>query len=222
MSITAKLRKLRRATLIEKLNGERTSREILYAHMLSEALRISKISYAPFFAIGGAANYSLLYLIYRIQTELQPAATLELGIGQSTLLLDALGAKGMSIEHDAAWAAHMQTRVKREILTKPLERRTYRGVTTDSYTYDGDQTFEFAIIDGPQGRVRNSRWGALEILERTLADDFIVIFDDAARKGEQDTAVEFQAMRGGDVHIVRGGSSQCLIFSERFFPAAWY
>ena len=222
MSIAQRLKKLRWASFVEKVTGERTAKELLYAHMLAEALRIGNIPCQPFYPIGGAANYSLLYLIYRIQTEFAPTATLELGIGQSTLLLDALGAGGVSIEHDEDWAAIMRTKVEREILTHPLEPRSYRGVEANSYVFDGSKAFDFAIVDGPQGSARNSRWGALEILERSLADEFIVIFDDAERRGEQDTAMEFQRMRGGNVHIVRAASSQCLIFTDRFRAAGWF
>src|SRR3546814_16016062 len=73
-------------------------------------------------------------------------------------------------------------------------RRPPRSTRTDTL-------FPYTTLfrsDGPQGSARNSRWGALEILERSLADEFIVIFDDAERRGEQEPAMEFQRMRGGN------------------------
>jgi len=222
MTLKKRLDRLSKLARLEKLSGERTSKELLYAHMLTDALKIRGIKYPPLFPIAGAANYSLLYLIFRIVDELSPVGVLELGIGQSTLILDAMNADGLSIEHDEQWAQFMRGKVTREIICTPLKTREVQGVTTTGYTYDGDQTFEFAIVDGPQGEERNSRWGALEILNRSLAEDFIVIFDDAERKGEQDTAMAFHKMRGGKDHIIRAASSQCIIYSDKFAPVGWF
>ena len=83
-----------------------------------------------FYPVGGAATYSLFYLLIRIAKELPVKNVLELGAGETTRLLDALRTNGVlraectTLEHDAGWAARVGELVSHNIVhTRLLEKR---------------------------------------------------------------------------------------------------
>ena len=168
-------------------------RELLYERLFSSALPRLQIEHR-YFPIGNAANYSLLYLILRIVTELPVRRVLEFGCGQTTLLLDDLARLRnldiTTLEHEAAWAERIQKSVTHKILQAPLVERIVQGVSCLTYDLSPEDLvspMDLIVVDGPLGFRRQSRWGVLEYLDSRLAEDFIILFDDAGRKGEQDT-----------------------------------
>src|SRR5262245_24195011 len=141
-----------------------------------------------FYPVGSAANYSLLYLVWRCVRDLPIMAVLELGAGQSTLLLDkARPALGRSfavrtIEHDEFWARAVAENVGHEVVQAPLVPVRV-GERTIAY-YDlarvvaDAQAFDLVIVDGPPAATRDTRYnrtGCVAVLERCLAEDFVVI-----------------------------------------------
>lgn len=202
---------------IRRWTGTAATEEILYGLLFTQGLAaIAKPP--PLFPIQSAANYSLLYLILRTITELRPARTLELGAGQSTLLLDTILADGqecVSMETDEMWAEKLAAHVRHQVL--------HSSVTNGRYDLRPEGKFNFVIVDGPIGTKRHSRQSALPILRDQLADDFLVIFDDSERRGERDTIEDFLRAepRVSGVSVLHGSSSQCVAFSE-FYSAARY
>src|SRR4051812_44863033 len=85
------------------------AQEATYRHLFVRELeRLGETDI--YFPTGGAANYSLLYLLLRIAKEQRPRSVLDVGCGQSTLLWDRLRNKGLvgsvvTLENDAAWGA---------------------------------------------------------------------------------------------------------------------
>lgn len=216
------LLKLRFKHSLDSWTGRAHGQELLYAHMLGDALRGQAIKLPHLYPTGAAANYSLLYLLLRIQTELPVQTTLEIGIGQSTLLLDALGAVGESVEHDQKWAEVIAGQVTNRTIRVPrLVERHFAGRATMCYDFS-PQEADFVIVDGPQGTGRFSRLGALELLDKSLAEEFIVIFDDAERRGEQDTIMEFLKRRNANVHFFSGLKSQCVAYTEKYELVSWF
>lgn len=168
-------------------------RELVYQNIVHRDLdRLGIVR--PIHAVGSAANYGYLYLLIRACTELPVCRVLELGCGQSTLVLDALGERAefevVSLEHEAEWAERIaaQCRCARVLEAPLVERRIADRVSPvhDPDTYDA-QGVDVLLVDGPQKSKRHSRWGALHWLERINTDDFLVVFDDAERRGELDT-----------------------------------
>lgn len=214
--------RLRWKNRAKRFLGHLHGQEILYAHMFDRMLEARGLECGPFFPIGGAANYSLLYLIGRICLELPVRNVLELGVGQSTILLDVIGMAGQSVEHDAGWAETIRRKApNREVLTTELVTREIKGCPAQIYNFDV-RTAELVIVDGPQGSPRYSRLGALDILDDCLADEYMVIFDDAERKGEQDTILSFARSRNARTHIISGLSSQCVVYTDKFAAVGWY
>jgi predicted RNA methylase len=216
--------------------GQRTllqSRELLYERVFSNALPRLQIE-NRYYPLRSAANYSLMYLILRVVTELPVHRVLEFGCGQTTLLLDDLARRRplevASIEQDPVWTARIQAKVTHRVTQAPLVERRIRGVECLAYDMDPSDLgppVDVMIVDGPWGRRRYSRWGVLEYIDKLLAQDFVIIFDDAQRKGEQDTiAAVLDLLNGRGLNlaygITRALHTQFLIAAGSYREAAYY
>ncbi|HTI79192.1 MAG TPA: hypothetical protein VL614_01945 [Acetobacteraceae bacterium] len=149
-----------------------------------------------YYPLSGAANHSLLYLLLRTIREFAPRRVLEVGAGQTTLLLDAVNAtmsQAMdvtTVEHDADWAEHIQSNVSHRVVVAPLAPMTIAGKSIDYYAtgfLPAGARFNLVLIDGPAAHIQGaefSRIGCLSFLPDALADDFMLIIDDAEREGE--------------------------------------
>lgn len=180
-----------------------------------------------FYPVRSAATYSYLYLLIRICTTLPVRRVLELGCGQSTLLLDELcrdcDLHVTSLEHDPGWASMIGAECERvELDTAALAHRDVLGRSCEVYDFDpGSERFDVLLVDGPRGSRRHSRRGALAFIEDALADEFIIVFDDAERRGELDTIAEtLQRLdaRGVDyaTALVRSINSQFVIATPAY------
>jgi hypothetical protein len=86
------------------------------------------------------------------------------------------------------------------------------------------------IVDGPAAATaatRLSRIGCVAVLERCLADDFVVILDDAERDGESAAVDACRAMlhrmgRGFCESALAAAKRQHLFASDRFRAAAFF
>ena len=187
-----------------------------------------------FFPTGGAANYSLLYLIARIAVEFRPRHVLDVGAGQSTLLWSLLKSRGLvsdmlTLEHDADWGERIRAQTDHHVLVTPLRPAQVGGRRTLTYDWDAarrDRSFDVIVCDGPNGTARHSRDGVLSMLDGELADDFVLILDDAERPGEQDTvgAIHSRLQKlkiPYGVGVVRAAKTQAVFASGRYLPATF-
>lgn len=178
----------------------RMLRELLLQSMFQEATRALDLRLPPLFPVGASANYGLLYLIVRIIHENRITRVLDIGAGQSSLLLNALAERSpievVTLETHEEWAARIGAQVKHRVLHVPLERKTSFGQSALCYSeLSGlEGKFDLIIADAPHGTPRHSRWACLEVIDRFRADEHIVIFDDAERRGERDTIRRFLAL----------------------------
>jgi hypothetical protein len=150
-----------------------------------------------YYPVGHAANYSLLYLVMRCVQELKFTEVLELGAGQTTILLDqakralAAGYRVRTIEHDPLWAKRMSELVGHEIVRADLSPIAIGGRKINYYDRDaiavGNRKYDLIIVDGPPAfapTMRYDRTGVATIVECHLAHEFVIVFDDAERDGE--------------------------------------
>lgn len=165
-----------------------------YRHLfLRELARLGEDD--VYFPVGGAANYSLLYLILRIAVKLKPASVLDVGCGQTSLLWDRmlhLGHAGRvtTLENDPDWAAEIGGRISHPVVVSELRPLAIAGWSVDTYDWEavrGLGPFQVIGVDGPMGRPRRSRAGVLQLIDETLPDDFVIYMDDCERVGEQET-----------------------------------
>lgn len=189
-----------------------------------------------FFPVGGAANYSLLYLILRVGMELEPRSVLDIGAGQSTMLWSLLLRHGLvgevlTLEHDADWGARMAAQVAHPVLVTPLREAQVNGRAVQTYDWEqayDNRGFDVVACDGPIGTPRHSRCGILYAVEvGRLEQDFLLILDDAERRGEQDTieAVHGRLQEIGrdySVGVLRAAKSQAAFAGGRFRPAVYF
>ena len=187
---------------------------------------------------GAAANYSFLYMMYRILNDLCPTAILELGMGQNTKLTSQYVAYNKNVltkpllkivEHEKQWVEFFNKEISQSpnvsIIHADIEEIVYKNFKTSRYAnltqLLGQQKFNLIINDGPLGTDYYSRIGILDILEHNLADDFMILIDDCDRKGELQTAHEVMKQlkimqRSYDFTIIKGIKHQMVIFSEAY------
>jgi hypothetical protein len=212
--------------------GSTYARELFYRNILIDAAHASSVKLPVLFPVGGAANYSLLALIFRACQELPVGRVLELGAGQSTLLLNAISTSRSqrlpitTVESDASWAEKIGKQVTHDVLLHALESRDFMGRTASCYSKPETlpTDIDLLIVDGPMGVRRFSRWSALEIASRSLAKEFLIIFDDAERIGEQDTIQTLlkQQFPKARFRVIPAKKSQFLVFTEKFSAAAFF
>jgi hypothetical protein len=176
-----------------RILGKLDRREILYQGAVHNSLASMGVK-RPFYPFKCASNYSLLYHIIRtISENTAIKSILELGSGQTTLLLDELSKifrlNIISIEDDEKWSNRISKQVDHSVIHSPLKMQRVFGYNTSFYDIDKikvDSKINLIIVDGPIGVKLRSRWGMLQYIE-SLHDDFVIIFDDAHRRGEKDT-----------------------------------
>ena len=188
-----------------------------------------------YFPVGGAANYSLLYLILRIATELKPRKALDVGCGQSTWLWDRMRAAGLvehvwTLENDPGWAAEIGPKVSHPILVSELRSMVTAAGVVETYDWARAKTlgpFDVIGVDGPYGQPRRSRAGVLALLDDTLPQDFVLFMDDAERPGEQETVGlihdRLTAMgRDYSAGVLRAAKTQVVFAAGAYRKAAFY
>jgi predicted O-methyltransferase YrrM len=213
-----------------RITGANISKENYYRNLMYDGARGERINLPPLYPVQSAANYSLLYLLLRTCCELPISRVLELGVGQSTLLLNAVStAKGThihSVEAEHAWAERVGRKVAHAIDVHELEARESYGRRCLAYSITPalPKDIDLLVVDGPRGTPRYSRWGALEIADGCLAQEFIVVFDDAERIGEQDTIREFLKSVRPNARVHHLGSSKCQLvaFTPKFGAVGYF
>lgn len=156
-----------------------------------------------FYPVGGAASYSLMYLLFRLLTENKIDSVVEFGSGQTTILVDRLrsdAARHVCYEDDPAWHAAVSKKLSRcDYRLSPLEQRVIDGVTCRAYSGVAPVEFDLALIDGPRGVDQYSRFGCIDTIRSNPRKDFVIVFDDSNRPGEVQTiraAEEVLASKG--------------------------
>lgn len=208
------------------------SQELLYERLFSNALNRLHLQNL-YYPTGGASTFSLMYLLLRAVTELPVRRVVELGCGQTTLLLDAVRQlrqfEIITLEHDREWAQLIQKQVKHDVTCVDLVERSVQGRKTQVYDSDAglDASPDLLLVDGPQGSRRRSRWAALQWIERGLGEDFIIVFDDAERRGEIDTIEKTLSLlrtqdRNFRTRFYYSIKWQFVIAAGRFLPATYF
>lgn len=182
--------------------SRRMLRETLLQNMFHDALSKLDIPSPALYPTGASANYGLFYLILRIISENGVARVLDIGAGQSTLLLDALAKKYpievVTLETDSNWAERIGGRVAHNVIHSGLDHKTIKGVEALGYrdlsAVEGQ--FDLILVDAPIGSKRHSRWAAIELIDKHRAPECVIIFDDAERSGERDTIKRFESLYG--------------------------
>jgi hypothetical protein len=212
--------------------------EDLYRHFFVRDLARLDIA-DDFYPIGNAANFGLMYLLTRLLAEFPLSRIVEFGAGQTTILLDRLGARVgrnleiTTIEQDAFWAGTIGRQVHHDVLNVALTATQVDGRTVHFYDLPPRpalQQPDLVIVDGPVAYVKGSyfdRTGAAPYLKEHLGDEFVVVIDDAERLGESTLARLVRddlAARGVAFYenTIKAAKQQRLFCTERYRSAAYY
>lgn len=161
------------------------------------------ISTTGFYPGGWAADFRLLTVLFRILNDFYPGRILEFGMGETTRMFSAYitnlrpDAVCLTVEHDQKWQEFFSRGGDHtkgvKILNVTMEPSNILGTTSNYYTdlddkLGSEKNFDLVVIDGPIGSPRHSRHNMCDIIrDGRLADEFILLLDDAGRPGEQDT-----------------------------------
>lgn len=198
-----------------RLTGKRERYEIMQRLALDSILRehSHKVALHPG---GWAASASLLCTIARLVVDLPINRVLELGCGQTTVLLTALQREFSfsltTIEHDASWANSLMELTKHEI---DLAALTFDG---NGYVLNKlPGPFDLIIVDGPPGTgTKWSRSGAVSVVQQHIANPCVVVVDDTHRRGEADTAATIGLWMPSEVKTMRGDGWHTVIASPQW------
>lgn len=227
---------------IDHQHMEKLLLENIMAHVFEDSINsIAWIKSKSFSPRGGAANYSLLYIMFRVLNDIQPRSIIEFGIGQSSKLTSQYVTYGTEIdthltlvENDPTWINIFKKQIPEcdriNILNLDIEeieinRGTQIFETTGYKDLDkniGDKKFDFIIVDGPRGCPHFSRIEILDLLEKNLANSFIIIMDDYNRIGEQETAKKVMEKLDSlsikyESTKYKGITTQLVIYSPCYF-----
>lgn len=198
---------------------EYANHELLFASYFQDSIQDSVwVKNKSFSAYGGAANYSLLYKLFKIYDVLQPKTVLEFGLGQTTKLSSQYAtfnkkAKVFVVDDDAEWVEvyKKQTKIPTnlELLNVELQDFKHKGHTLQrlgEYSglneYTAGVKFNLVIVDGPIGYDKEYPRTNVVSMVDDLDTEWIVIFDDAERAGEQRTMELFrEALRDKDLEF---------------------
>ena len=185
-------------------------KELNYAHLLHDGMRESTwLKNQTFDLHNWAANYSFIYLLFRILDKIEPRNVLEFGLGRTTkLTTQYIAYKNPKAylnvcEHSLDWIKiykpELPTHKHIRVNHLDLEYFDYWHKRNDKYAglleLVGDKKFDLIIVDGPVGGGKNlPRSNVLDLIGHgNLAKDFVIIFDDAEREGEKNTIRKTQA-----------------------------
>lgn len=168
-----------------------------------------------------AMGYQGLYLIYRILNEARPQNILELGLGQSTFLINQYVEFNQDVSHtivenDMKWVDFFTQ-------TNKISERTNFKIM--DYEYVGfkeaekirrfknfknemcEQKYDFIIVDAPTGGDMKiySRIDILDLLPQSISERFILLIDDCNRTGEMKTVGEIERiLKDADISYEKG------------------
>ena len=169
-----------------------------------------------------AADYGLLYTLYRVLNGIKPQSILEFGLGQSSKLIHQYAnhfhISAITCEHDESWIKFFEEgkdgnyKVKTKLLE--LETTQYNGFDTLSYKHIQnifkEQKFDLIVVDAPFGSEHYSRSQIIQLAQNNLHDSFCIIIDDSERNGEKETICE----------VKRILNSNGIDFCERLYSAS--
>lgn len=173
------------------------------------------------FSLGGwAADYGLMYTLFRTLNAMRPMNILEFGLGQTSKMVHQYAnyfkANAITCEHDKNWINFFNKSKDGDypINIKLMDLQTVKYNGLDTLTYKdyasifSKQLFDLILVDGPFGSDHFSRSQIIDLAKNNLTQHFCIIIDDYERIGEQETMEAVQ-----DVLKANNVSFCCRVYS---------
>ena len=200
-------------TDIIKSRLEFENKLIRIEHELRSTIGINKLTRLPLnlggWAITGQFLQNLVEEIYLRE----PQLIVECGSGTSTIvsaacLKDIGKGKVLSLDHESYFAKKTRkllavegTEEFAQVITAPINDFEINGKTWKWYRTDFEklinQQIDILVVDGPPSTLQSkSRYPAVPLLKKYLADDFLIMLDDGLREDEAEIAKEWADILG--------------------------
>ncbi len=178
--------------------------EIMFANIFHDTVKNSEWLNIGLSFSGYAIGYNFAYILYRVLNDLQPEKILELGLGQSTKIINEyvkyfgkqINIEYHVVEHNREWASFFKRSADLSDMTNfhflDCYKRDMNGYMVNAYKdfkeEFNNKSFELICIDAPNGYNQEySRIDIFDILPSCLEKQFIIILDDCNRAGERRT-----------------------------------
>lgn len=210
---------------IEALHSEAIFQGLFNQQCLNYGIR------NDFYPVGAAATYSLMYLLVRIIKELPIEKVVELGSGQSTVLIDRLKEKSCShtaYENNSMWANVLRGRLSScDYRERFLVPKLDYGISYQGYENIEIAPFDLLLVDGPSGTDKFSRFTCMPLIEANIGREFIIVFDDALRTGEQDTIQHAATLLSKNkvdfkLNYLSGRNTHAIITTPKYRGASFF
>lgn len=210
--------------------------EAVWAEVFNNAVSGSGWLLNKSFAPGRwAVGYPYLYAMYRVLNDGRPKRILELGLGQSTRMISQYtsaheGVEHIVVEHDDSWIEFFKKDFslsdRSRIIKLNWGSQPYKEAD-EVRIFDGfenafaGQRFDFISIDAPLGgdMPRYARIDVLKLLPNCLAEDFVIMIDDAERVGEKNAIAEMESrLKEAGIAYSRGrfcGEKECVLLAAK-------
>jgi len=218
------------------------TKEIMYAEVFRDCSNRSEwLKEKNFTLTLGAANYSFVYILFKILDEFNPKNILEMGLGQTTKLTSQYASYYQDstlhvVEHNKEWIEAFSKKLELNNNVRIFQRNLMKFMLNDieSDKYDSldeiveGKKYDLIIIDGPFGFDRvYPRTNILDLIPQNLAKNFIIILDDAERVGEKNTAeLIFKKLIENNIEFKKsykiGLKTQLIITSTNYEFIHWY
>lgn len=172
----------------------------IFNNLVADSTWIEKNDFIP---LKSAATYSFLLILYLILDKIRPMNILEFGMGQTSKLTGAYAAnlnknsRLQIVEQNKEWMEVFTSQIPaagnisihHKNVTEIIINYSFNHKYEDLSDITGRTKYDLIIIDGPvAGKDMYPRTSILDLIPDNLAEDFIIILDDAERFGETNTA----------------------------------
>jgi hypothetical protein len=200
---TSHLEKTQRLLTQEVEDVSHTQRELYFATRFHDSIIDSPwLKYKSFSLGGWAADYGLMYTLFRTMNTMKPKNILEFGLGQTSKMIHQyakyFNTNAITCEHDEKWVdffdnskdgdyhVNVQLMNLQAIKYKEYDTTTYEDCSKIFF----GKKFDLILVDGPLGSEHFSRSQIIDLAKDNLSQQFCIIIDDYGRCGEQETVEE--------------------------------
>lgn len=214
---------------------ERKAAESVWAQVFNNAIIGCDWLYGRPLSPGrSAAGYPLLFAMFHALNQIKPKSILELGLGQSTIMLSRYstthpGTMHFVAEPDYDWISFFQNEYTlsypTRILQMPTEPVSYRNVDGIRAFKNFDkgfagQRFDLIVIDAPFDiSTQYARIDVLRMMPACLNDNFVIIIDDVEQDGVKNTVLEMEnCLKNANIPYAKGiysGEKDCVLLTSQ-------
>jgi hypothetical protein len=206
------------------------------ANYLHLADRTPWLASAPVSSPEGSASFSLLYVLLSVLRSGDFPSILEIGVGHTTQLIASYTLavetrRSVHLEHDATWLSETLPASPRvTALHSPLGSTSIGSRSIDWYQCEPPaERFSLVLVDGPPAAsrsTRHNRRGVANWLPAILADEFVLVIDDATRVGERQLVLDVErSLAAAGITYLRAeftGATSQILFATPGYRFAYY